>query len=176
MDIRVAEYSDYESIAKLHAQSWRMNYQGVMDAVYLRDEVDEERSLIWQTRLINPPINQHVVLAEEGNQLCGFICAFGNHDFDKGSIIESLHVAPEYQGKGLAKLLIREATEWIQHYFPDTGVYLEVTEENIKAIQFYDHLGGLHEMDRIWHTPCGCDISEWIYTWETPQAILSAVE
>ncbi|QMV16635.1 GNAT family N-acetyltransferase [Vibrio spartinae] len=175
MDIRVAEYNDFEKIAELHAQSWQKNYQGVMEAHYLQDEVEEDRRLIWQTRLINPPINQHVVVAEEKGKLCGFICAFGNHDFEKGTVIESLHVASEFQGKGIAKLLLKDVTEWIQHYFSDRGVYIEVMEQNIRAIEFYDHLGGLHTLDRIWHSPCGSDVPEWIYTWETPQAILSAI-
>jgi GNAT superfamily N-acetyltransferase len=176
MDIKIAEYDDYTKIAQLHARSWRLNYQGLMNARFLEHEVEEERKVIWQTRLINPPINQHVLVVENEGVLCGFVCAFGNHDFAKGSIIESLHVAPEYQGMGLGRSLLKQAIQWIEHYFPDSGVYIEVMEKNVKAIEFYDHLGGIHSLDKVWHSPCGSDVSEWIYTWETPQAILSAIE
>jgi GNAT superfamily N-acetyltransferase len=175
MEIKVAEYSDYTRIAKLHAQSWRVNYKDVLDAEYLEDKVEEDRQLIWQTRLINPATNQHVLILEHDDQLCGFICVFANHDFDKGSIIESLHIAPEYQNSGLEKRLIKDMAEWIERYFPDIGVYIEVIESNQKAIDFYAGLGGLHEKDRIWNSPCGNPVPEYIFTWKTPKAIIAAV-
>ncbi|RQW64612.1 GNAT family N-acetyltransferase [Vibrio viridaestus] len=176
MEIRLAEYNDYQKIAELHASSWQENYQNVMDASYLENDVLEDRQLIWQTRLINPPMNQHVVVLEDNGVICGFACAFGNHDFEKGSIIESLHVAKEFQGKGLGRVLIKAIVEWIEHFFPDSGVYIEVMAKNTQAIEFYDDLGGSHLSDRVWHSPCGIDINEWVYTWETPKAILSAVD
>lgn len=175
MEIRIAKYNDYEDIAKLHAESWRLNYKNVMDATYLKEAVQEDWTLIWQTRLINPPMNQHVLLVEDMGVLCGFICVFGNHDFEKGSIIESLHIAPNYQGRGLGHLLVKEVIEWIAQYFPDSGVYSEVMDQNKQAIEFYDHLGGQHNSERVWHAPSGNDIDEWVITWDTPQAILSAV-
>lgn len=176
MDIRVAQYSDYEQIAHLHASSWKVNYQGIMDDDYLSNEVEDDRKLIWQTRLINPPINQHVLVIEDHGKFCGFICAFGNHDFEKGSIIESLHIAPEYQGLGLKSMLVKGMLDWIEHYFPDSGVYTEIVKQNTEAQEFYDHLGGTHSTDKIWHTPGGVDIAEDVYTWSTPQAIIQAME
>jgi GNAT superfamily N-acetyltransferase len=175
MEIKVAEYSDYKRISKLHAQSWRVNYKDVLDADYLEEKVEEDRQLIWQTRLINPATNQHVLILEHQEQLCGFICAFGNHDFDKGTIIESLHIAPNYQNRGLEQRLIKEMAEWINHYFPDTGVYIEVLKGNGKATEFYSQLGGLHETDRIWNSPCGNQVPESIYTWHTPKVIIEAL-
>lgn len=175
MEIRIASYNDYEEIAKLNAESWRANYRNVMDPDYLEHDVEDDRKVIWQTRLINPPINQHVLLIEDQGQLCGYICVFGNHDFEKGSIIESLHIAPSYQGQGLGRLLLREVAQWIEQFFPDSGVYIEVMDKNRQEIDFYDHLGGQHNSERVWHAPSGNDIDEWIITWDTPKAILSAV-
>ncbi|MBF9002445.1 MULTISPECIES: GNAT family N-acetyltransferase [Vibrio] len=175
MEIRAAEYRDYENIAKLHALSWRTHYHGILGEEYLENEVLEDRLLIWQTRLTNPPFNQHIVLIEEQDELLGFICVFGNHDFDKGTIIESLHVAPKHRGKGLGKLLIQEALKWVDHYFADSGVYIEVMEENHQAVDFYDHIGGIHQLERAWKAPCGHTIPEFIYTWETPKQLAEAV-
>ena len=62
MEIRVAEYKDYERIAQLHADSWKIYYRGILADQYLDQDVLEDRSVIWQTRLINPPFNQHVLL------------------------------------------------------------------------------------------------------------------
>lgn len=175
MEIKVAEYCDYERIAQLHAQSWRTHYQGILGKEYLDHDVLEDRLLIWQTRLINPPFNQHVLLIEEGGLLCGFICAFGNHDFEKGSIIESLHIDENYRGRGIGRKLIQEMVSWINHYFPDSGVYLEVMAENKQAIDFYDYLESQPRGERLWHSPCGNDIKEWVYSWKSPNDLLTAV-
>lgn len=175
MEIKAAEYCDFERIAQLHAQSWRTHYQGILGKEYLDNDVLEDRLLIWQTRLINPPFNQHVLLIEEVGLLCGFICAFGNHDFDKGSIIESLHIDENYRGRGIGRQLIQEMAAWFEQYFPNSGVYLEVMADNKQAIEFYDYLAGRPKGERLWRSPCGQDIKEWVYAWTSPTDLLASV-
>ncbi|MEF1256729.1 MULTISPECIES: GNAT family N-acetyltransferase [unclassified Vibrio] len=167
MELKVAEYSDYERIATLHAQSWKQYYQGILGQEFLDNEVLDERLAIWQTRLINPPFNQCVLLFEEGGLLCGFVCAFGNHDFEKGTIIDSLHIDPNYRGRGLGVTLLAEVSKWITQYFPDSGVYLEVMKENHQAVEFYQHLGGTNSLERLWNAPCGHQVPELVYRWES---------
>jgi GNAT superfamily N-acetyltransferase len=175
MDIRVAQYSDYEQIALLQARNWKQYYQGVMDDTFLKEEVEDDRKLIWQTRLINPPMNQCVMLIEDDGLLCGFICAFGNHDFEKGSIIESLNIAPEFQERGYKQRLLVEMLNWIDAYFPDNGIYVEIGEKNTDAQQFYLQLGGVHTSEKIWNTPYDVDIKELVFTWSTPRQLLEAL-
>ncbi|WP_114764793.1 GNAT family N-acetyltransferase [Vibrio rhodolitus] len=172
MEIKIAEYNDYERIAHLHAQSWKTYYQGILGSQYLSSEVIDDRLLIWQTRLINPPFNQHVLIAEEKGEICGFICAFGNHDFEKGTIIDSLHVDSRCRGKGVGRALVVEMARWIEQHFADTGVYLEVMAQNDQAIGFYDHIGGQNSLERQWDSPCGKQITELVYTWSSPSQLL----
>ncbi len=176
MEIRLAEYSDYESIAELHVRSWKTYYQGILNQEYLENEALSDRLVIWQTRLTNPPFNQHILLMEEQGKLVGFICAFGNHDFDRGSIIESLHIDPDYRGRGLGKDLIREMAKWIEHYFPDNGVYLEVLAQNRQSVDFYDHIGGEHQVEQLWKVPHDNPVPEQVYAWKTPQVMLQSIE
>ncbi len=75
MDLRLAEYKDYERIAHLHADSWKRHYRGILSDNYLDKEAIDDKLLIWQTRLTNPPFNQHIVLAEEGGCCsASFVC------------------------------------------------------------------------------------------------------
>ncbi|MHC6529028.1 GNAT family N-acetyltransferase [Vibrio proteolyticus] len=175
MELKVAEYRDYKRIAQLHAQSWRTFYNGILGDEYLMNEVLEERTAIWQTRLLNPPFNQHVLLLEEGGLLCGFVCAFGNHDFEKGTIIDALHVDESFRGRGLGTRLLTEITEWIEQYFSDGGVYLEVMENNHQAVEFYNHLGGKNSLCRLWNAPCGNQVPELVYTWDSPRKLLKNI-
>lgn len=170
MEIKVAEYADYSRIAELHAQSWKYFYRGIFAQDYLNRDVFDDRALIWQTRLINPPFNQHVLIAEDKGKLCGFICAFGNHDFERGTIIDALHVDINHRGQGVGKALVTEMLQWIEQFFPDSGVYLEVIAGNDQAVEFYDHLGGQNSEERLWDSPCGRKITELVYTWTSPAA------
>ena len=171
MEIKVAEYKDYERIAHLHAQSWQTYYQGILGADYLNNDVVDDRLVIWQTRLINPPFNQRVLIAEDNGTLCGFICAFGNHDYEKGTIVDALHIDSNYRGQGLGAALLVEMANWVEQYFPDNGIYLEVMAANAQAIAFYEHLGGNHTLERLWDAPCGNKVPELVYSWESAKRL-----
>ena len=55
-EFKVAAYEDYERLASLQAQSWKMFYLGVLEPKYLDLDILADRRAVWQTRLINPPI------------------------------------------------------------------------------------------------------------------------
>lgn len=171
MEVRIAEYSDFEQIAHLHAQAWRNTFQGKMDDAFLVDEVEDDRRLIWQTRMINPPINQHVILLEDNDQVVGFACAFGNHDFERGTIIESIVISPEYQSQDLDLLLMRELTAWMNQYFSDSGVYIEALPDDTSRCEHYKQIGASFGCERVWHAPCGDDILESIFVWASPKSL-----
>ena len=70
MEFKVAAYEDYERLASLQAQSWKMFYQGALEPKYLDLDILADRRAVWQTRLINPPYNQHVLCLKKV-LLCG---------------------------------------------------------------------------------------------------------
>lgn len=175
MELKIAEYSDYQRIAQLQTHHWQTLYHGMLDEEYLQNDILEERALIWQTRLLNPSYNQHILLLEHQNELCGFICAFGNHDYEKGSMIDSLYVASEYQAQGLEHQLILAMTEWLERYFADGGVYIEVVEKNAPAIAFYTQMEGKVMQHRHWKPSCGGAFPEVALTWPSPQHLRHAI-
>ncbi|MCR9575622.1 GNAT family N-acetyltransferase [Vibrio alginolyticus] len=176
MDLRLAEYKDYERIAHLHADSWKRHYRGILSDNYLEKEAIDDKLLIWQTRLTNPPFNQHIVLAEEGGLLLGFVCVFGNHDFERGTFIDALHVDDSYRGRGIGKQLLLAVAEWQQQYFKDTGLYLEVVSQNISAIEFYRHIGGQEDQERTWRAPDDKEVLEKVFRWKNAQSLVSGIE
>lgn len=176
MELRQAEYKDYERIACLHAESWKRHYREILSDAYLESEAFDDKLLIWQTRLTNPPFNQNIVLAEEGGLLLGFVCVFGNHDFERGSFIEALHVDESYRGRGIGKQLLLAVAEWQQQYFKDLGLYLEVVAKNDQAIEFYKHIGGQECIERHWKTPEGREAIEKVFRWSNAQSLVSGIE
>jgi RimJ/RimL family protein N-acetyltransferase len=53
------------------------------------------------------------------------------------NILHALYVLPEFQGKGVGKLLWNSIKEWVY----DKDVYLDVIDKNANAIKFYESLG-----------------------------------
>ena len=138
---RIADLSDAERIANLHAASWQRTYRGNFSGAYLDSKVFAERQEFWKTRLTNPDENQRVIITESETALAGFLCAFGGEDLQWGSFIDNLHVDNIYQGRGVGTSLMNQASEWLQKHFNEYGVYLHVWESN-PALLFYEQLGG----------------------------------
>lgn len=176
MDFKVANYCDFERIAQLQANSLKSHYGGILSEQYLTHEVSAEKLLLWQTRLTNPPFSQHIVLAEEGGLLLGFACAFGNHDFELGTYIDSLYVDDAFQHRGIGSQLLKQIALWQQHYFSDRGLYLQVSESNTEAIDFYLHMGGKVVQSRKREDFSGEVVVEKVITWPSGEALIAGLE
>ncbi len=171
MEFKTAEYVDYERVAYLHADSLKRHYSKILSRRYLQNDVQTEKLALWQTRLTNPPFGQHVILAEEGGLLLGFACVFGNHDFELGTFIDSLHVDGDFQRRGIGKKLLQEVANWQQHYFPERGLYLEVNVSNRDSIEFYQSIGGTLTECRKRHASDGTEMIEQVITWPSAEKL-----
>ena len=103
---REAEIGDAESLALLHANSWRQTYRGMMRDEFLDGDVVSNWLEVWRDRLSSERDDQCVLLAANGTQLVGFVCAFGNEDSKWGSYIDNLHVSHEHKRTGIGTLLM----------------------------------------------------------------------
>ena len=166
MNYRPATYSDHQSIAHLHARSWQENYRGIWSDEYLDHQVSQDRLNVWQNRLQNPPENQHIILAEKDNLLCGFTCVYVNDDPQWGALIDNLHVIASQKGHGIGKQLMKEAAQWIHSQCPDSPFYLWVFEKNYSARKFYDAVGGKPQAPELHLNSDGSQALVIRYAWE----------
>lgn len=149
---RTATKKDVKGIAALHAKSWQQNYRGALSDEFLDEKAPSERLNVWESRLGNNDADQHVIIADNDNEIVGFVCVFLNHSEKYGTLLDNLHVSSETQGKGIGRQLMNLAAEEIQRQLPDSDMYLWVLEQNVNAIGFYETLGGekietVEEMD-----------------------------
>lgn len=172
MFVREAEFQDYSKIAQLHTQNWQQAYQGILDDKYLEENLPIEHQAIWQTRLTQPALNQGILLLEDDGKLCGFVCLYGNHSFEHGTMIDNLHVIDDCRDKGCGKKLMSEAAKWASKHFSDVGMYLEVLTENKAAIEFYDSIDGSNQGEFTWKAPCGSKLPCYTMTWDSPSHLL----
>ncbi len=167
MEIRTATLADASRIAQLHAQSWQIHYRGVYSDAYLDHQVLDDRLEVWQQRLDTPTPNQHILIAEQDQQLLGFACLFFDNDPLYGTLLDNLHVSKQSQGKGLGRQLIAASIRAIlQHQAQVDGFHLWVLEENAQAIQFYERIGGIrHDMVNS-ENPGGGFSNKYRYVWQ----------
>lgn len=171
MVFREACLKDLSDIAELHAQSWRENYSDVLSNKYLNEDIYGDRTKIWTDRLTKPTPNQFILIAEIDSVFCGFVCVFGANNPKFGTIIDNLHVKSNIKGQGIGTKLLIEAAEWAATNYKNDNLYLEVLEGNLKAIKFYESLGGKSVDIAYWHTPCGNKAKELIYSWGSPEKL-----
>src|SRR5260370_23709552 len=97
--IRAATIADPDSLAALHAASWRSAYRGIPKQTTLGPGLDAERRAHWRTRFaaMDP---QDTVLIADG---LGFIAAWAKGDPGFGAYIDNLHVHPDRRGAGLGR-------------------------------------------------------------------------
>src|SRR5689334_9774394 len=59
---REATRNDIETIAQLHARSWRRAYRGILRDDFLDEGLIHNRRDVWHERLTRPPLSQHVMV------------------------------------------------------------------------------------------------------------------
>ena len=167
MRFREAAAADTMAVAMLHAESWQAFYRGAYRDAYLDGDVVEDRLRVWGERLSTPVPHQFVVLAEEGEELIGFACAYGGHDETWGSFLDNIHVRPKHQRRGVGAYLIAEVVAWCRANYADCGLYLWVLEQNRGAQRFYQRLGASDQGGEISEPPGGGQIHGRRYAWKT---------
>ena len=163
---RKPELTDVEVIANLHTRSWRLAYRGILRDEYLDGEIDQDRYAVWSERLLDPDINQRILLAEEAGNLLGFTCLFLDDDPMRGTLIDNLHVDPTLKGRGIGAGLMREAVRRFMPEATSLNLYLGVYEANTPAIRFYERMGGRCLGRELHDNPGGGEAMILWYGWD----------
>jgi ribosomal protein S18 acetylase RimI-like enzyme len=173
VEIRSADAADAAAIAALHAASWQAHYRGSLTERYLNGPILAERLEVWTDRLSHPRPNQQTRLAMVGSRLAGFVCWFVDDDPHYGTLIDNLHVAVAWKGRGIGRRLMRATGLALREDTPGRPAYLYVLEANTAAQGFYDRIGGC-VAERTRHTePDGSDNPVLRYLWPTPDALVA---
>lgn len=141
---------------------------------FLDGDVVSNRLQIWRDRLSSERDDQCVLLAVNGTQLVGFVCAFGNEDSKWGSYIDNLHVSHEHKRTGIGTLLMQQLTIWLSSRYPESGAYLWVMEANLIARRFYERLGAENVGMVDKQDPGGGSAPNCRYVWRSLKTLANA--
>ncbi|WP_028531148.1 GNAT family N-acetyltransferase [Paenibacillus sp. UNC217MF] len=171
MRIRKATINDAEGIAKVHVDSWRTTYKGIIPDDFLSKLSYKKRTDVWIKNIEKE--DNFVVLAEnpEG-QIVGFAdCGKRETNIVPNSgDLTSIYILKEYHGRGLGKELLRQLFLHFK-FLGYQNIFVDVLEDN-KTRYFYEHYGAkLCDSTQI--IIGGKALNELIYEWDNIDEVIA---
>lgn len=163
MKFRKATEEDIAGIAKVHIESWRTTYKGIVPEQYLLDMSYAQKVKQWKKNLRESTI---YIAVDEKEEIQGFICGgaerSGNYPRFRGEIY-AFYLLEEVQGQGFGRMLMnRFVTEELNPKGIDSLI-IWVLSDNPSRF-FYERLGGqLVDLKSI--TIAGKRLEECAYGW-----------
>ena len=144
MSIRQARPYDAEAIGRIHVETWRASYRGIVPEEYLAGLSAVARAGEWRELLEGQDRSRFVLVAED-EEVCGFAAAGPERGGEPGFAGElyALYLRPLRQRLGFGRALVRSVAAGLT----EAGVssmLLWVFEANIGARAFYEKLGGVY--------------------------------
>lgn len=142
--IREATIEDVTPISRVHVESWRTTYVGIMPDELLAGLTVEWRERMWRGILSNPESTTRVFAAEdEHGEVIGFVSG-GKPQREVDGFdgeLYAIYLLQSAQGQGVGWRLM---TALSKRLYQDgcKGMTLWVAEENHPARRFYEAKGG----------------------------------
>ncbi|MGN7409411.1 N-acetyltransferase family protein [Sporosarcina sp. SAFN-010] len=173
MQIRTANLDDAQGIAKVHVDSWRTTYKGIIPDDFLNNLSYEQRTQLWKKNIERE--DDYVFIAENSEgEIIGFADAWKREDnlTEKSGDLTSIYLLEKYQGNGIGKKLLKE----LFNHFKQMGyekVLVEVLEEN-KTRFFYEYYGA--RLVKTAQIKIGGKIlQELIYEWDNVDEVIKKI-
>jgi GNAT superfamily N-acetyltransferase len=140
--VRVATPADAPSIARVHVDSWRAAYKGLVPQAILDGLSVERREAFWRATAEQPG-DHRLWVAESAGGVVGFASTGPGRDddlpTDAGELL-AIYVAPTTWGKGFGAKLFRRAVTDLDDRGLDPLV-LWVLAANSRGRRFYEAMG-----------------------------------
>ena len=170
MNIRAAEPGDAAGIARVHVDSWRTTYPGILPAAVLKSLSYQRRETAW-TEILARQEGVNLVAQAPSGQIVGFASAGPNREDDPrfAGELYAIYLLSSAQGKGLGRLLTQAAVSWLaNHRIHSMLVWVAAANPSRR---FYESLGGQYLRSKI-ATVAGIEIEEACYGWPDTTIIL----
>lgn len=165
--IRKAEPSDADGVARVHVDSWRETYVGIVPQEHLNTLSYEKRFQVWKRMLEDGRERGHCFVAEgESGKVIGFSDGGMNRGEPKqyDGEVHAIYLLKAYQGKGIGRRLFSASLARLQKD-GFTKALVWVLEEN-PTRWFYQGMGGLPVSEKM-ETIGGKALKEIAYGWES---------
>jgi ribosomal protein S18 acetylase RimI-like enzyme len=136
MFVRTAQERDIEAVRALLVETWHATYDAIYGAEKVTEITDSWHSVASLRRRLTRP-NSEFLVADDGKRIGGMAYAEANASGDM-VMLRQLYVLPALHGRGIGGMLLDEI---IESFSEAMRVRLEVEEQNVKAVAFYQAHG-----------------------------------
>jgi len=148
--IRPARLEDAPGIAKVHVDSWRSSYKGLIDDEFLAALSYERRTEVWSQNIADLQNGRFLYIAEtRPGEIVGFVSAGPETegDLDYQGELYAIYLLQQVQGQGLGRKLVDMAMRKLgERGF--SSMLLWVLKDNLPARKFYEAVGGEYPRER----------------------------
>ncbi|MGM0836330.1 MAG: N-acetyltransferase family protein [Bacillota bacterium] len=115
MKIRLAKKGDEASIAKVHVDSWKTTYRGIVDDSYLESLTYDNRQKMWERAIEAGYEKGCLFVAEVDGDIVGFASAGPERTkkYEVDGELYAIYILQNYQKKGIGKALFSKVREFI---------------------------------------------------------------
>ena len=171
IDLRIATLEDAEAIARIHVETWRNTYAGLLPADLLVGMSLEKQTRMWQRMLRG---GETAIVAEDPRHGAIGFGSFGPNRCNRGNFsgeVYTLYLLPDFQGLGIGQGLLRALFGALVREGHESGL-IWVLAANPSRF-FYEAMGGKPVASR--NTQMGSQtVREVAYGWESVHAVPSA--
>ena len=166
MRTRAAKPADAGSLARVHVDSWRSTYTGILPDEFLAGLSYRARKSYWEQILTTarPTVSNFLAETERG-EVVGLAAGGPERTGDEAyrGELYLVYLLDQYQRKGLGRRLVSTVAERLLADGFDS-MLLWVAKDNRPARRFYEALGG-SRIGRRTHDIAGTDLVEVCYGW-----------
>ena len=149
--IRRANPDDLMGMARVHVDTWKTTYRGIVSDAYLDALTYEGDIARGFGRWLKQPVDRwtYLVALDPSESIVGFAVGGPSRDQDPdhGGELGAVYVLKSYQGAGVGKALVREVTRHLVQ-LGITSMIVWVLEANPYR-RFYEKLGGIAAKRRV---------------------------
>lgn len=170
--VRLAVPDDAPAIARVHVDSWRSTYAGIVPQTFLDGLTYEGREEMWRRNLTNPERKSVLLVAEdEAGKIVGFAVGGPGRDEhpDYDAELYAIYLFQETQGQGIGRQLMSA----LAGYLVEQGYkawLIWVLRDN-PSRGFYERTGGQYVTEKTIEIG-GAALPEIAYGWRDLREIV----
>ncbi len=143
MKVREAREEDADSIARVHVDSWRTTYRGIIANTFLEALSYDDRERYWRSLLVQTGRTSLIYVAEDDDgEIVGFACggpAREDNPAYRGEVF-AIYIIQSAQRRGIGRALIAAIVQRLLQQGIES-LLIWVLSEN-PSTAFYKALGG----------------------------------
>jgi ribosomal protein S18 acetylase RimI-like enzyme len=166
--IRDANPDDVPGIARVHVDSWRSTYRGIVPDEVLDNLSYAQREEMWGRIFQNHlPGSTFLVAVDETGRIVGFADAGPSRESELDSELYAIYLLEEAQGQGIGRRLFEEIMRRLRRA-GFKSMTLWVLEDN-PARRFYERMGGRQAREQV--ITIGKELPQIGYDWDVELSI-----